>query len=343
MATLCLLAGMRSDDMGIDIKVYVMPEYYAAQYSGIFEYAARYSSSVSSNLVYHLYSWIVINATKDFNAYLFFLSLAQVAPVYYVLFKLHPDKMWAGVLAFECVFYCFGFNIVKQCIAMSLLLVSYCYLTKGRPALSVLWFVLAFGCHEMSILGIVFYPAHYLMGEKSLSSVPTRAAGSIRLLGILLLVFLVMVVFVAARSLLVWLVESTGDYGYQMRNMGSGDIKLTYLVYVAALAALYWFYQKARFNYAAVRTEVFLSILGGVIMQLSVITPQAYRVGMFLLVFSVLAWPALCGNCGSKKAERAVCAIAIFVNVAFFVYVYLVSGAEGLYPYRSDILPFLQF
>lgn len=340
---LSALAGARSDDMGVDIGVYVKPEYYAAQVSSLGDYTIRYLGSVSSNVVYHVYSWLAVNAFKDFNIYLLFLSLAQILPTYYSLYKLYPKYSWVGVLTFECVFYCFGFNIVKQCIAMSLLLVAYCHLKNNKPIVSLFCFAMAFGCHEMAIIGIVIYPVYYLMGEHSLQTMQTRAAGSLRLLGLISFVFVMFAIFIGGRTLLVWLVESTGDYGYQVRNMGSGDVKITYLIYVSILVVCYVYFHISKMDYASVRAEVFLSVMGGIAMQLSVITPQAYRVGMFLLIFSVIAWPALCSNCASRNNERSLCIVSAGVNVAFFVYVYLISGAEGLFPYRSDLLPFFQF
>lgn len=116
-----------------------------------------------------LFSIILFYVAKlgySYNVFLFILALFSVLPVYAASFRMR-NKVSPTLMMFlyYLMYYQYAFNISRQAVAMSLVLLATTYLLEGRIKPVLLLSILALGFHNVTIVfcGIVFI---YILGNR---------------------------------------------------------------------------------------------------------------------------------------------------------------------------------
>ena len=122
----CILAGMRADTIGTDVKVYVEPLYNAA----------KQSTSFSS---YMNQRWYVI--------WIYF-GLKRMDKKY---------PIWLGMLVFYLMFYNTSLNMMRQWIAMAILFWGLSYLLTNKKKKYFIVVIVACLFHTSALMGFAIY------------------------------------------------------------------------------------------------------------------------------------------------------------------------------------------
>ena len=110
----CLLAGLRADTIGTDVKVYVEPMYNAAKESHTLSAYMnqrwfviwRYMYVNKFEIGFSLMVFLIQKLGGSFAMVLFFIQLLIIAPIYVGLKKIHkPYPICFGMFVFYCLFY----------------------------------------------------------------------------------------------------------------------------------------------------------------------------------------------------------------------------------------------
>lgn len=152
-SVLILLAAMRGEDVGTDVKIYQLPLYRKALVAGnlsnylLFNFPAREP----------LYLIVTYFASKLGSMFwVFFANELIIVTFTYKALWQYRDKLDPALAlgAFLFVYYCEGYNLARQQMAMSLVLYAIVLLDHNRIKLSFLLISLAFCIHYSSIISI---------------------------------------------------------------------------------------------------------------------------------------------------------------------------------------------
>ena len=162
-----LLAGMRDSSVGTDTVAYI-----------------RYFEYVKDN-GNHVHNFKYFDLERGFGVFLYLLS-CLTDDVFWMLFlselficffvwKAIDDnvsdqyKVFAMAL-YYLLFYSFSFNIMRQMMAMSILLFSYRYIKKRKLLKFLICVLIASLLHKSSIIGFALYPIYGVcLGKDSIS------------------------------------------------------------------------------------------------------------------------------------------------------------------------------
>ena len=129
----CILAGLRSDTIGTDVKVYVEPMYNAAKEShNLTDYMNqrwfviwRYMYVNKFEIGFSFMIYFIQKFGGSLSIVLFFIQLLIIAPIYIGLKKINkPYPICFCMLVFFLLFYNTSLNMMRQWIAMAILFMS---------------------------------------------------------------------------------------------------------------------------------------------------------------------------------------------------------------------------
>ena len=161
MGTICLvlavlvpsiLAGIRADNVGTDILIYGKKIMVEAAKASSFSEMNQFDTTYTE-YGYRFFAFVVSRFFYDTGWLLFFTQVVNmgcfVRAIYLMKNKISMTKSMALYLF---IFYHVSFNIMRQSMATSMILLAFCYLTEKKYKRYALITVLAFYIHSFSIL-----------------------------------------------------------------------------------------------------------------------------------------------------------------------------------------------
>ncbi len=95
----------------------------------------------------------------EFQVFLFFIALVTHLVLGYVIFRYSPMP-WMSYLVWNCMaLYIFGFNAIKQALAMAFVMLAFIGIAEKRPIVFLLWMAVAGSIH---VPALIFLPAYIL-------------------------------------------------------------------------------------------------------------------------------------------------------------------------------------
>ena len=152
--TLSFLAGVRNDEVGKDIEVYVTP---------VFEWAQEmeFKDFIKRGDVENGYKIFVYAMTQIFNNhyYILFVMQAVISTAVYIFAYKNREKvsMTLMVLTYLMIFYNDTLTIMRQSIAMGFLLVSIITFKDKKYIKTSILYLLAIAFQNTAIVGILIY------------------------------------------------------------------------------------------------------------------------------------------------------------------------------------------
>lgn len=162
----CLLAGLRARNIGTDVRVYAEPIYTAAKNSDSFGEYLNFKFYQSWKYVYVKefeigFTSVVYLVTKlfgQFSAVLTAIELLIIVPLYAGLRRLKKSYSYSisfGVLTFLLMNYNVTLNMMRQWIAISIIIYGFSYLIENKKREYVWCIVIAFLFHTSAIMGLL--------------------------------------------------------------------------------------------------------------------------------------------------------------------------------------------
>ncbi len=150
-----IFAGVRNEDIGTDVLVYVKPVYETMKNN---TNMLRTMRTVDMELIFFIITFITSLLNGSLNLLLFLLQL--VISIFIVLFAYSHKKEISFsmcMLAYMGIFYGLAFNIVRQCIAMAIALYAFRYVEKKDFKKFMLYIILATLSHITALICIPLY------------------------------------------------------------------------------------------------------------------------------------------------------------------------------------------
>lgn len=162
-----ILAGVRDFTIGTDVLLYGNAWFeYAVNSTSIVEYV---DFAIRSNLGagYAVLNFLISRITSDPHMYYFIFELIQLIILYKALEHLR-DKISIpfAFLVYYLLYYNQSLNILRQIIAILLVLYSYKFIKNKKFIPFALVVLVAFTFHSSAMIGLVLYPLDIAMRSK---------------------------------------------------------------------------------------------------------------------------------------------------------------------------------
>lgn len=159
MAFPVLLAAFRSENIGDDVTFYVIPTFDTV--IGADNIVDAINSS-EIEVLYLLLAYVAKFISTDLWSILMLTELCVVIPFWVAFIKLRDkiDPTFALFL-FYCVLYNHTLNMMRQSIALGIIILAIAYMFQNKKGWMILWLCIAFGFHKSAVLGMTLPPIYY--------------------------------------------------------------------------------------------------------------------------------------------------------------------------------------
>jgi len=150
----CILAAFRAETVGTDVLVYAKPVYEWARSSNSFAELLALNTRFENGYLFMAY--VSSKLFHSFNAMLFFTQLLIILPIYVSAFKIRNlIPATSAMLCYYSFFYVMSFNIMREGIAVSFLLLAFIYLLDNKWINAAVIIFIATLFHSSSLVGAV--------------------------------------------------------------------------------------------------------------------------------------------------------------------------------------------
>ena len=155
-----LLAGLRHPYLTGDMRTYCYTYWHIGENGWFSEEVFQEGRNFGFNWLMKFFSTL---SDGEFQVFLIAVAIFIEATVAYLIYKYSPLP-WLSFLVWNCMgFYVSGFNIVKQSIAMGLIMIAFVGIMEEKPKHFAVFTILAGFVHKPAF---IFIPAYYLSKQK---------------------------------------------------------------------------------------------------------------------------------------------------------------------------------
>ena len=149
-----IFAGMRALNVGTDIMVYA---YQTFEKSSAYTSLNSFLNVNSIEGGYAALAFICSHLCGNVHVFLAFTAMLQIIPIYICAVKLRNEyNMIWPMMIYLMIFYIVGFNVMRQSIAASWMLLAFLLLEEKRYVKMIFTCIVALLFHSTAILGILF-------------------------------------------------------------------------------------------------------------------------------------------------------------------------------------------
>lgn len=341
----CILAGMRADAIGTDVKVYVEPMYNAAKQSTNFSsYMSqrwyviwRYMYVDKFEIGFTTLVYLIEKLGGSLGTVLFFIHVLIVAPVYLGLKKMNkPYPVCLGMLVFYLLFYNTSLNMMRQWIAMSILFYGLSYLITNEKKKYFITIVVACLFHTSALIGVGIYFLYIYsqMQREYIKIANFRLSDSLAPVK----VFVYGCIVLLSLNVIAVLLRTFGLARYVGYIQGSGSIYLMPNQIVLRLPIIILFIIRWKKMLAEDELTPFygsMMVLDLLASQLISINVYAFRIASFFSEYNMLSYLALvyAGNRKYRTNRYVALLYVLAYMVYYWIYYYVITGTHATFPY----------
>lgn len=340
----CILAGMRADTVGTDVRVYVEPMYNAAQESAnTATYMAqrwyviwRYMYMKDYEVGFSILIFLIQKMGGSFGVVLFVIELLIIAPIYLGLKKLKkPYPISISMLVFYFMFYNMTLNMMRQWIAMAILFMGFPDLINNKKRSYIIYILIACLFHISALFGIaILFVYEYSQRKQAVVRI-----GRIKLKESMVPIKLFVYGCVALMLIdIIAIIMSFIGFGRYTNYIQGGTIYFLPSQLIVRLPIILLFIIRWR----KIIKEDKLAPFYGSMFALDLLASQllslhsyAFRISVFFSQFNILSYSATiyAGN-RKMKSNRVFGLLYLMAYVGcYWVYYYVISGANETFPY----------
>ena len=330
----CYFAGVRSVNVGTDTAGYGLGSYYAAKGQS-FDYFYSFSIYKEWGSLFKVLCWGSTTLGGSFFWYLFAIQAATVIPLYAALYKGARDHLAFGVFFYGVVFYPMSFNMMRQMIAMSFLLLAFIGANDRKPLSFAIWLIVAVLFHKSALVGICIYPLTvYCSAKGKMFGRDVRVA----------LTLLVCTCALALAPKILSIADTIGFYsdyisGSAVTSAGSWrPIVLTAAVFGLLLGIGLILRSRRQMKVRVSLSGILICIVFGIIcLPLSRISNWLYRIGFYYIYLAVLALPNTLYVIEQRNARLLFIFMAAVSLLIWSYDYYCISLSHEVIPYVMSI------
>lgn len=341
----CLIAGLRADTIGTDVRVYVRPLFLLAQDAKNFVnyLQSRWFGTWKYTYVYEIeigFSILVYMTEKLTGSFVVLLILIQaliIVPVYKgLLYFRDKQPVWLGMAVFYLMFYNVSLNMMRQWIAMAILFYGIKYLIEKKFFLYFVLIGVSMLFHVTALFGVIIAWIYYYLYQNNGVNVKIRfgrievSGRSIRVL----VLTLMMAMALLGLELIQAILRNYGFSKYVTYINGSIEVlpnqiilRLPFII----LFAINW--KKIFCKNEELLFLITMLIFDLILSQLGSISNSSWRIAAYFSEYNLLSYPLLCGFEKHKRGRNKAKALLISYLVLYWIYFFALKGAHQTVPY----------
>lgn len=340
----CLIAGLRAADIGTDVTVYLKQLTQSAiqsnsytQYRNTYWFSSWRNHYVSSYEVgFSALVYVVAKIGGSLYAVQFVVQALTITPIYIALARNRKQMpVWLGMLIYYLFFFNATLNVMRQWVAMALLLLAFQMLREKKWIAMTTLTCLAIPFHYSSVIVLIIYAICWAM---HLCRKTTLAHNGIQMNAKTLLALTIFVVSLAVILNLKLVLKIFEIVGFtRFSNYLEGEPISLLIGQVAlrlpliALFLLNWKHLRKRTPLAAF--YLCLLLLDLVAAQLISVDVYAFRINYFFTIYLILAIPELCASIPCRVKRTTTIALFIVYFLFYWYYTYILQLRHETYPY----------
>lgn len=326
LVVLCTVAGVRTIDVGTDIRVYVTRLAAVAEETDFIHYMMKPDSHfLFGALVYGGYLF------RNYNILLFIIELAVCLPVYIYAYKEKEHaSLTINILIFVLSMYCTSYNLIRQSIAISICILSYHYYKSGK--IKIAWMIIGIAVlfHTTALVFWGIYMIRFVLDQKSEN----------KCLAMMFILFVSLVGFIFAEKII-----SFTSYAYYlnnqelMREFSFGSV-LKRVFWVIAAYLTNRLMHSGNSHYKDSEMSIYMFLYALILNFMSFHIPGMGRLGYYFYDFALfLLIPIIPKMVKPKMIGNIIIFLILFSfwwNMTF-----IVNDSSGVYPYKTEIFHLL--
>lgn len=349
----CVLAGLRAPIIGTDVNVYVKPVIDSMKNSNVSLFTLLYNEifvGETNGVLFTSLLYLCSGFKNSLFVALFFIEFLCLFPVYKVIQK---QEFSSGLKALSlfcyfCFFYHLSLNLMKQCIAISLVFLGFDLLKKQKKLKYIfLVFMIALLVHKSAILALLVYIVYAIStnhGDVLLTekfgiriSIEKRSSRRFKTFAFFTLLMLMLFLLLNIRSILSVLVVVKHSYIYQLSHLTSFKLKYSnFIVMMLILSPIIVFKRSVIRSDYKYRFYIYILVLSTLLYQFVGASPALYRLSLYTLIFIILAVPNFI-NLFKKDAKILATIYYVLILIVNFVFDVVLNSYAGVYPYSTSI------
>lgn len=345
----CLIAGLRSERVGTDVRVYIKPMFQVAfESNSIQEYFngswfAEYRDVPISRFEYgfSLLIFVVTKLTGKMEAVLFAIAACVILPVFLALAKNRKNiPVWLGMLVFYLLFYNATLNMMRQWIAMGLMLLAFQFLLEKKYWVTLILSAATLLFHYSAVIVLLIYVVYALL---RLCNRYTLREGKLEMTGGMLAGILVSVIALLAILNLDIVLKLMSSVGFdRFSNYLEGEpmrLLANQIILRLPLFLLFIINWKDFRHFTSAAAFYFVMLLLDMIAaQLISIDTYAFRIGQYFLLYVIIGIPQLYAAI-KKPHMRVLTAIAVILYLlVYWYYNFVLQLRHQTYPYQFSFM-----
>lgn len=340
----CLIAGLRAQNIGTDVMVYVKPMTQAAILADNFgEFLRTYWYASWRNLYVMDYDigfsvlvYVTAKLTDSLGGVLFAIQAAMILPIYLALARTRKQfPVWLGMVVYYFISYNCTLNMMRQWVAMGFLLLAFQLLTEKKLGLTLLLTAVACLFHSTAVIALPLYVIYWallaLRGKQLVHNNFSVGAPMLLVIGLNLIA-------AAALFCLPLIVKVLTAVGLEKFNSYLVGNKLRLMVNQIILRVPFFLLLVLNWkdlNGKSKLAPFYLCMLlfDTVAAQLLSVDDMAFRIASYFSLYSILWLPRVC-VCSKQPVVRKLSTLFLVVYCVFYWYYnYVYSMRHGTYPY----------
>lgn len=306
-----------------------------ANYERLYNYYLNTGITAFEPLFYGLF-WVCDTYKWDFDSFIVITSiLCVVIPLGFIKVKFSKKSLFVATFTLLVLLFGSWFNIIRQCVAMGILLISIYYLIERKVLPFVIVVLLASLCHVSSL---VFLPIALIVGIVNKSVTQRKLIRNLLFLGFACITLIFIYLNFGADLAYYDHVEGAEEDGITSKWFIFFSI-LLYIPEFSNMKELLSYDKRYSVLYVLVVLE-FSCYLFGLYMNLG------YRIGQLFSIVHVYLLPATINH--AKKNNKANTKLyVISVLFIFFYFTSFIAKYNGMYKYKYststlyELVPFL--
>lgn len=335
------LAGMRSENIGVDVKVYAIDLYQrAVESNSLFTLCSDLWSEGYKNFGFYILNFTLSRFSPDYHLGLFFYELITVGFMYmgvYECSKFMKTPIWLAMLFILLSLYNPSLNIMRQCIAVSILFYGIACLMNRKLIHYVIFQIIAFMFHTSAIFGVLIVSVYFLLRYKNNVLPRKQILNSFALVLLCLGCVLLIIPTVTFLVKIGMFDENFLTYlpGGHNSNLGNGDMinPLSVMPSLFYLCLVGIHYKKLMNEKGEGLYMLFCCLAVFLISFGPLVADFIERVGYYFIPFQCVALANVSNVCIPKYRNWYIILVITAMLVVWYVTVVLL-GYYGTYPYE---------
>lgn len=334
------IAGARDYTVGSDTSGYGISVFKIAL-NNSFESFYNSSNNYVKNVepLYRIFVYVIAKVFGNLFWQFFLIEFIICLLVYIALRNLKNKYAWIGYFIFLTYFYSFTLNLMRQLIAITIVLYAFKYVKEKSFFKYVVAIIIAMMIQTMAVVGICIYPLYYICTGTIQTKIKfiNRLFNKHRALINILLVIACGLVIVFTPRLIVILSTLKGSYGYQLVYMNRiyNPSWIALILMILTVFPFFIMFRNGIKNDGEFNFYFMILIMSTILWQITAVSQESYRAMLSLWILLIFAVPKIV-----EMAKNKIFLILYYIilGTSYFGIMFIYNLINNIYPYTSEML-----